>query len=317
MSVAGLTVSGSGQGISLKAANGMLSVQNSLSASGNVTLASGRFLKLGTVESRDGSASVTGGAEVQIGTLAGKTAASARGTTLSVGTVRGGTVTLRSTTGDLSLGTVTGTAVTATSAAKLDIRGSVTSTAGDITLLSAGDLTAKGLLAADGGALTATSSGALSVTGGARSRGDIRLTGATLTLDGAQSADGAYVANATAGDITGRSGLSIVSDADGTGGGTLSLMSAGAITLASDADLTGGLNGDKAVQLTTGGEAVTIGDVRGGSLSITAGTVPVSRIVAGNLTLGGNLNLSAVNGIRTGAIGTGTGTIKLNGGTGR
>ncbi|RZM30266.1 MAG: hypothetical protein EOP67_37615, partial [Sphingomonas sp.] len=58
LSVGRLAVTGAGQGISLRAANGTLTVQNDLSASGDVTLESGTALQLGTVESRDGQATL-------------------------------------------------------------------------------------------------------------------------------------------------------------------------------------------------------------------------------------------------------------------
>ena len=128
LAVRQVTVTGTGQGISLRAA-GALDLQGDVAASGDVTLASGAALSLGSVESRDGRATVSSGGALRLGTLAGALGVSATGASLQVDVARGGPVALAATAGDAAIGAVSGA---------------------DVSLSAAGDLAATGGVAATG-----------------------------------------------------------------------------------------------------------------------------------------------------------------------
>ncbi len=141
-------MTGNGQGISLRATKGTLSVQNNLSTSGDVTLVSGTGLTLGTVESRNGRATLTSGGAVTLANLNGALGASASGTQITVDSIRGGPVALTASVGDVQVGGITGSSVTVgATGGSVAIRNALTAT--DMVGLSAtGDVRVGGALSA-------------------------------------------------------------------------------------------------------------------------------------------------------------------------
>ncbi|RZM35685.1 MAG: hypothetical protein EOP67_10445, partial [Sphingomonas sp.] len=303
LSVGRLSVTGAGQGISLRAANGSLTVQNDLSASGDVTLASGTALQLGTVESRDGQATLTSGGSVTLGTLAGRLGASASGTQIAIDTVRGGAVGLTASSGNVQVGRIDGAAVTATATGgAVTIRNALAAT-GAVNLTATGDVRVGGPIT--GAGVTVGAQGDTALLGGLQARGDVAVSGRSVTLGGAQGATGSYTATSSAGAITGNAGTAIVADSDNLGGEALSLTATGGgITFDPATSLRGG-NGTSAVSLTTDGGIITVGDV-GATVFTAAGA---GSIRTGNLTLTQSLALRAAGGVATGAIATGDGTV--------
>lgn len=315
LSIAQIGVSGAGQGISVRASNGTLSVQNSLSASGDVTLASGNGLQLGAVESRNGRATLTSAGAVTLTTLAGATGARVEGASLNVGTLLGGSgaVSAVANTGNATLNRVEGTSVDISAAAGALSLSSIDAS-GAITLSARNDLTATGPVETSGGLLSATAaSGAVSLTGGTRATGDTTLSGLSIALGGEHRTGGAYSATARAGNITGAFGLSILSDSNGSGGEALSLSAtSGGVLLDAATSLRGGQGGGSAIAIIAGGGSVRFGNATGARLSISGATDIATR----DLTLGGDLSLAAANGVSTGAISVGPGAVTIDGGAG-
>ncbi len=308
LSVDRLSVTGAGQGISLRAANGSLTVQNDLSASGDVTLVSGTALQLGTVESRDGQATLTSGGTVTLGTLAGRLGASASGTQIAIDTVRGGAVGLTASGGNVQVGRIDGAAVTATATGgAVTIRNALAAT-GAVNLTATGDVRVGGAITSAG--VTVGAQGETALLGGLQARGNVAVSGRSVTLGGAQGATGSYTATSSAGAITGNAGTAIVADSDNLGGEALSLTATGGgITFDPATSLRGG-NGTSAVSLTTDGGNITVGDV--GATVFTA--TGAGSIRTGNLTVTQSLALSAAGGVTTGAIDAG-GDVTLAGDT--
>ncbi len=306
LSVDRLSVTGVGQGISLRAANGSLTVQNDLSASGDVTLASGTALRLGTVESRDGQATLTSGGTVTLGTLAGRLGASASGTQIAIDTVRGGAVGLTASGGNVQVGRIDGAAVTATATGgAVTIRNALAAT-GAVNLTATGDVRVGGAITSAG--VTVGAQGDTALLGGLQARGDVAVSGRSVTLGGAQGATGSYTATSSAGAITGNAGTAIVADSDNLGGEALSLTATGGgISFDPATSLRGG-NGTSAVSLTTDGGIITVGDV-GATVFTAAGA---GSIRTGNLTVTQSLALSAAGGVTTGAIAAGDGTVTID-----
>ncbi|PTQ65181.1 filamentous hemagglutinin family protein [Sphingomonas sp. PP-CE-3G-477] len=306
LSVGRLAVTGAGQGISLRAASGTLTVQNDVSASGDVTLVSGTALQLGTVESRDGQATLTSGGTVTLGTLAGRLGASASGTRIAIDTVRGGAVGLTASSGNVQVGRIDGAAVTATATGgAVTIRNALAAT-GAVNLTATGDVRVGGAIT--GAGVTVGAQGDTALLGGLQARGNVALSGRSVTLGGAQGATGSYTATSSAGAITGNAGTAIVADSDNLGGEALSLTATGGgITFDPATSLRGG-NRTSAVSLTTDGGIITVGDV-GATVFTAAGA---GSIQTGNLTLTNSLGLSAAGGVITGAIATGDGTVTID-----
>lgn len=315
LTIAGLTVAGANQGIDLRAPGGRLLVQQSLSASGDVTLVGGAALQLANVESNNGRASVTSGGALTLGSLSGLVGASAQGTSVTIDNVRGGAVALTSTAGDAQIGAIAGNSV-AVGATGGSVRTGAIDAAGAISLIADQDVTAGGGLNAGGGALTVNAKGAAAVRFGAQASGDIAITGRTVALGGTQSATGAYRATATDGSLTGNAGLSIVSNADGTGSEAMTLAAAGGgISLDPTSLLQGGRDASSTVALTTDGGSVALGQVKASGLTI-SGTGAGASIRTGDLALGGDLALTAANGVTTGTIAVGPGGVAIDGGNG-
>lgn len=474
LSVGRIAVTGDGQGISLSAAKGTLSVQNDLSASGDVILASGAGLTLGSVESRAGRASVTSGGAVQLAALRGATGVTAQGTTLAIDAVRGGTVALTATTGTATLGAMTGNGVTVDSAGAMSLTsldsasaltltagsGGITATqaltanggiavtatggavsvangvrgggavsvqgqavtlggaqqagqgfvatasngavatgaitagggitltgpqgvtadgalvarggdvrvdggaaavtlrgatdasgtvalsggtitaggdqragagfsaaasggpltllavnaAGPVSLTSSGDLSAGAIATTAGDLSVASSAGTVSLNNGAQASGSVTIAGRSLALGGTHSAGGGYTATASAGGITGGNGLSILSDATGSGSRPLALSATGGAVQLGVAPLSGGRGGSSDVTITTDGGGVTVGDVVARRLAVTGPAGSAAAITTGALRLSGDLSLAAAGGVTTGTIDTGTGAVSIDGG---
>ncbi len=310
LSVARIAVTGAGQGISLRAANGTLAIQNDVAASGDVTLASRSALRLNTVESRDGRAALTSGGVVTLATLAGRLGATAAGTQVTIDAVRGGAVALTATAGDVQVRRIDGAAVTATATGGgVNVREALLAT-GAVGLTATGDVRVGGAMT--GAAVTVRADGDAALLGGMQAIGNVALTGRSVTLGGAQNATGRYAVTSTAGDIVGRAGTSIIADSDGAGAEALVLNArGGAIAFDPASSLRGG-NGTSAVALTTDGGAIAIGDVRASALTASG----AASIRAGNLSLVEALSLRASGGISTGAIGTQTGGVTLAAGAG-
>ncbi|WP_168711638.1 filamentous hemagglutinin N-terminal domain-containing protein [Sphingomonas sp. PAMC26645] len=306
LSVGRLAVTGAGQGISLRAANGTLTVQNDVSASGDVTLVSGTALQLGTVESRDGQATLTSGGTVTLGTLAGRLGASASGTQIAIDTVRGGAVGLTASSGNVQVGRIDGAAVTATATGgAVTIRNALAAT-GAVNLTATGDVRVGGAIT--GAGVTVGAQGDTALLGGLQARGNVALSGRSVTLGGAQGAMGSYTATSSAGAITGNAGTAIVADSDNLGGEALSLTATGGGIIFDPATSLRGGNGTSAVSLATDGGIITVGDV--GATVFTANGA--GSIRTGSLTLTKSLALSAAGGVTTGAVATGDGTVTID-----
>ena len=310
LSVGRLAVTGAGQGISLRAANGTLTVQNDLSASGDVTLASGTALQLGTVESRDGQAALTSGGSVTLATLAGRLGASASGTRIAIDTVRGGAVGLAASSGDVQVGRIEGAAVTATATGgAVTIRNALAAT-GAVNLVATGDVRVGGAIT--GAGVIVGAQGDTALLGGLQARGDVALTGRSVTLGGAHSATGSYTATSSAGAISGNAGTAIVADSDNQGGEALSLTATGGGIVFDPASSLRGGTGTSAVALVTDGGIISVGDIAATAFTATG----AGRIRTGNLTVSGALALSAAAGVATGAITTRDGAVTIDSSSG-
>ncbi|MFV0623285.1 filamentous hemagglutinin N-terminal domain-containing protein [Sphingomonas sp. ac-8] len=302
VTVEAIAVTGQGQGIDLRASNGTLSIQNDLSTSGAITLASGTALSLGRVESRDAAVSLTSAGAVSAGTLLGKTGVTATGATLTVGDAQGGAIDLTATAGNLSLGRADGSAVRLSAAGgAISTTGEVIARAGAVDFAAAGDITAAGRIdAQSGGVRLQSTGGTVAATGGIGATGDVTLAGSALTLRGAQRAGGSYTATASAGGIANGGGLSIRAGANGADGATLTLSATGGAIALDGAVLDAGTLG--AVGLSTDGGGIAVGNVTTASLTATGATAAGSAIRTGNLTLGGPLTLQAAGDVITGRI---------------
>ncbi len=309
LSVGQIAVTGNGQGISLRATKGTLSVQNNLSTSGDVTLVSGTGLSLGTVESRNGRATLTSGGAITLGNLNGALGASASGTQLTMDSVRGGPVALTASAGGIQIGGISGTSVTvgATGGA-VAIRNALTAT-GAVALTATGDVGVGGALSSAG--LTVNAQGNAALLGGVQAQGDVAVAAKAVSLGGVHSATGAYAVTSTAGGITAANGTSILSDSNSQGGKALTLTATGDIAFDPSSSLGGG-NGTSAVTLTTSGGAIGVGNVTASGFSATG----ASSIRTGDLTLGSGLSLAAAGGVTTGAINVGTGGVAIDAGSG-
>ncbi len=306
LSVDRLSVTGAGQGISLRAANGTLTVQNDLAASGDVTLTSGAALQLGTVESRDGLATLTSGGSVTLGTLSGRLGASASGTQIAIDTVRGGAVGLTASNGNVQVGRIDGAAVTASATGgAVTIRNALAAT-GAVNLTATGDVRVGGAIT--GAGVTVGAQGDTALLGGLQARGDVAVSGRSVTLGGAHSATGSYTATSSAGAITGNAGTAIVADSDNQGGEALSLTATGGGIAFDPATSLRGGTGSSAVALATDGGIITVGDVAATVFTANG----AGSIRTGNLTLTKSLGLSAAGGVTTGAIATGDGTVTID-----
>ncbi|WP_193754551.1 filamentous hemagglutinin N-terminal domain-containing protein [Sphingomonas sanguinis] len=309
LSVGQIAVTGNGQGISLRATKGTLSVQNNLSTSGDVTLVSGTGLSLGTVESRNGRATLTSGGAITLGNLNGALGASASGTQLTMDSVRGGPVALTASAGGIQVGGISGTSVTvgATGGA-VAIRNALTAT-GAVALTASGDVGVGGALSSAG--LTVNAQGNAALLGGVQAQGDVAVAAKAVSLGGVHSATGAYAVTSTAGGITAANGTSILSDSNSQGGKALTLTATGDIAFDPSSSLGGG-NGTSAVTLTTSGGAIGVGSVTASGFTATG----ASSIRTGDLTLGSGLSLAAAGGVTTGAINVGTGGVAIDAGSG-
>lgn len=309
LSVGQIAVTGNGQGISLRATKGTLSVQNNLSTSGDVTLVSGTGLSLGTVESRNGRATLTSGGAITLGNLNGALGASASGTQLTMDSVRGGLVALTASAGGIQVGGISGTSVTvgATGGA-VAIRNALTAT-GAVAFTASGDVGVGGALSSAG--LTVNAQGNAALLGGVQAQGDVAVTAKAVSLGGVHSATGAYAVTSTAGGITAANGTSILSDSNSQGGKALTLTATGDIAFDTSSSLGGG-NGTSAVTLTTSGGAIGVGSVTASGFTATG----ASSIRTGDLTLGSGLSLAAAGGVTTGAINVGTGGVAIDAGSG-
>jgi filamentous hemagglutinin family protein len=309
LGVGQIAVTGNGQGISLRATKGTLSVQNTLSTSGDVSLVSGTGLTLGTVESRNGRATLISGGAVTLANLNGALGTSASGTQVTVDAVRGGPVALTASAGDVQVGGITGSSVTVgATGGSVAIRNALTAT--DMVGLSAtGDVRVGGALS--GAGMTVNAGGNAALLGGVQARGDVAVIGKAVSLGGIHSATGAYAITATAGGITAANGTSILSDSNSGGGKALSLTATGDISFDPASSLGGG-NGTSAVTLTTTGGAIGVGNVT--TTGFTANGA--SSIRTGDLTLGSGLSVAAAGGVTTGAINVGTGGVAIDAGGG-
>ncbi len=310
LSVGRIAVTGAGQGISLRAANGALSVQNDITASGDVTLASGTALRLNSIESRDGRAALTSGGALTLAALTGARGASATGTQVTIDAVRGGTVALTASAGNVQVGRIDGAAVTASAVGgAVTVRDTLLA-GGAVNLTATGDVRVGGALT--GTAVTVRADGDAALLGGAQANGNMGITGRSVTLGGVQSATGRYAVASTAGDIVGRVGTAIIADSDAQGAEALVLNARGGGIAFDPASTLRGGNGTSAVALTTDGGGIAIGDVRATALTASG----AATIRTGNLSLVDALTLRASGGISTGAIGTQTGAVTLAAGTG-
>jgi filamentous hemagglutinin family protein len=298
LTVQRIAVSGAGQGISLIAGLGALTVQNDIAASGDVTLTSGTGLTLGTVESRDGTAALSSSGAIRLSRLAGGRAATATGTSLAIDTVVGGAVRLVATTGDVTLANVSGTPIAIDAAGAFNVSGDLRA-AGDVTLSGGGAVTL-GTVESRTGAASVTSGGAVRLTGllgalGASATGTgvsidtvtggpVRLTATTGDV-AAGSIRGTTVAVDAASAITARGAVTGSGALAFNAGGTLNTAglvstTAGNIVLAAAGNATIAGGTDAAGDVSIAGSAITLGSAQraGGAFQATATTAGITGL---------------------------------------
>jgi filamentous hemagglutinin family protein len=321
LSVASIAVTGAGQGISLAAPVGALTIQSTIRASGDVTLVGGSPIILDTVESTNGRASVTSNSTVRLNTLAGALGVSATGASVTLQNVRGGAVSINSTAGGIILGKVDGDDVTLNAVGgNVAVTDTVTSSGSVSATGTAAILFTRAIQANGGGVTVSAGTGEAAVLGNVTAAGDYRVTGKSVTLGGRQEARGVVAITATGGAIVGQSGLVLASDTDGASGEALTLSATGgSISLAANSLLSGGRFRQSVVTATTDAGSVALGDVMARSLVIAAPTgaaTPISTISTRNLLLSDGFTATAANGVTTGSIGVSGGGVTINGGAG-
>ncbi len=318
LSVEAIEVTGSGQGIDLRAGAGTLSVPSNLSASGAVTLISGSALTLGVVESRNAALALSSGGVLTTGALSGATGVTASGTSATLGAVSGGTgaVEMTASGGDLAFAGAQGSAITLkASNGAIDAGGPLMASAGAISAVAGGSIIADGGVTATGGGVSLVSAGGpLSAAGGVRAGRDVTLAGTAITIGGVNEARGSYTATASAGGIvrTGDGG-SIRSDSDSTGGEGISLAATGGAIALADTPLSAGTG---AVKLTTNGGGINVGAVDATRLTAIGATTDGAIIRTGDMTLARGLDLSAAGAVRTGLISVTNGAVTVASGAG-
>ena len=185
--------------------------------------------------------------------------------------------------------------------------------AGPVSLTSSGDLNAGAVATTAGDLSIASSAGTVGLNSSAQASGSVTIAGRSLALGGTHSAGGGYTATASAGAITGGNGLSILSDATGSGNRPLALSATGGAVQLGAAPLSGGRGGSSDVTITTDGGGVTVGDVVARRLAVTGPAGSAAAITTGALRLSGDLSLAAAGGVTTGTIDTGTGAVSIDG----
>ncbi|SFO46576.1 filamentous hemagglutinin N-terminal domain-containing protein [Sphingomonas sp. OK281] len=243
-------------------------------------------------------------------------------------------------TGPLSLsgvGLVTGAltsdgAVTLNSSAGLTTR--AINTAGAVAAVAAGDLTIASVRGDTGVALTSTGGavdiagalsaavgsvsvvanvGAVRLPGSVTASGDYRVTGASVTLGGTQAAARAVSVAATAGTLTGASGLTLTSGSDGRSAQSLALSATGGIAFAANSVINGGPARQGAVTIDGGANAITLGDVTGRSLVVNAGQPLTGALTAGTILVADGLSITGgAAGIRLGDVSVSAGGLAID-----
>ncbi len=243
-------------------------------------------------------------------------------------------------TGPLSLsgvGLVTGAltsdgAVTLNSSAGLTTR--AINTAGAVAAVAAGDLTIASVRGDTGVALTSTGGavdiagalsaavgsvsvvanvGAVRLPGSVTAIGDYRVTGASVTLGGTQAAARAVSVAATAGTLTGASGLTLTSGSDGRSAQSLALSATGGIAFAANSVINGGPARQGAVTIDGGANAITLGDVTGRSLVVNAGQPLTGALTAGTILVADGLSITGgAAGIRLGDVSVSAGGLAID-----
>jgi filamentous hemagglutinin family protein len=310
LSVEGISVTGAGQGVELRAENGTLSLGGALSVDGAVTLASGEALTLGDVESRSRAVSITAGGALSAGTLKGATGVSAAAAALVLDGVEGGNVALTAATGDLSLGRAQGSAIRLSAAkGKVGVTGDLLARTGAIGVDAGGDVVLGGSVTAGGGSLVVQAGGSVVAAGDASASGTMRWSGTALEFGGAHSAGGSYVATSSTGAIVGRNRFAVLSNADGIGDEGISLTSEGAIQLGT-ATLAGGRTQTGAVSVTANGQ-IQLGNVSGAALTLK--NTGQFATQAGDLTLRDTLSVTAQDAVMFGDVTAGQAVSILGG----
>ncbi|MEG3088576.1 two-partner secretion domain-containing protein [Sphingomonas sp. PB4P5] len=308
-------VRSTGGAISLTSMIGGLSA-GVIDGAGLTTLTSAGTLGATSVRGGAGVRGTATGAVTIAGTIDGGTGGVVlTGPTLELGAVRStaGAVTLTANSGVLSAGAIDGGgATTLTSAGALtatSVRGG-----GGVRATAAGNLAIGGLV--DGGngnvVITATG-GSARLTGGVSARGDYRVTGQSVILGGTQTANGAVAIIATAGGLTGQSGLVLTANGDGAGSEAMTLETVGGdLVLAGNSVLNGGPAQQSNVVLRSGG-GLTLGSVDARSLTINDGARLAGPLTTGNLSLARGLTLlGGSGGIHTGTITIGAGSLSID-----
>ena len=244
-------------------------------------------------------------------------------------TATGGTLTLEATASNLSLGDLVGaTGIDVRAAGGLSVA-SATSSGGFVSLVSAAGSTTVNDISARTNA-TVSAATAARVTGNVTAGGNYAVSGNTVLLGNdadseLQRAAGAITLTSTGGAITGGTGLTLRSDSNGVGGGTLqfNLGATGSIAFA-NAVVQGGADRTAPIRVTYSGAgpSLVFGDVSGSRFQSFDGVTSFGNglnlaggaFVSDDLDFGGPLRITGAGPITTGSVNADGGATLLAGG---
>ena len=202
--------------------------------------------------------------------------------------------------GNIDTGTIAvsgaGQALTLNASGTIKANGDLSS-GGDLSTTSGTDTTLSGLKS-NSGFISVVAGGKANIVGTVSAGTNYTVTGKSITLGGAQSANGAILIS---GDsvIVDAGGLTLTSDLDDSGAQSLDIKTKTALDL-SNSTLNGGTKLSSIVNVTAPG-AVTLGDVN--ALSLDGLTAVAGDLTVGDVTTSKSINLQSATGkITTGAL---------------
>ncbi|WP_158266574.1 two-partner secretion domain-containing protein [Allosphingosinicella deserti] len=285
-----------GATIQTSGASSDLAIADTLTATGAVSLTSGRDISANLLNSSGSSLAVTAARNVT-GNAGGDVALGAAG---AVTLTAGSTAKLSTVNGDaitLEAGSIDAASLSGRSAITVD------ATAGAATL---------GVLATTGGNATLNATGAMTIAGDVSIAGNYSVRGASVTLSGDQSASGAVDIAATTGSISSGPAMRLTANSDGVGAESLTLR--GMASLAADSLLRGGPDRQSRVILDAPGSIdVVLGNVDAASLEIAGGAPLGGSLTVGNVVTSDPLALSVDGGITAASLRSLGGAVTLAG----